>query len=318
MNEMQPKPRVTPKDFFLWVGAMAALYASVVSFITLLFEYINYVFPDSLQHYVDPYSGSIRFAIASLIVLFPVFLILMRVIRRDIARDPSRVEIWVRRWVLFLTLFVAGITLVIDLIVLINTFLGGELTARFVLKVAVVFLVVGGVFLHFLSDLWGYWNRNPARAKLVGYGAALAIVVAIISGFFIMGTPGEQRALRFDEQRVGDLQGIQWQTVNYYQQKGSLPANLEALADPIGGYIPPRDPETGEPYEYRRLGGALGFELCATFSTSGRGDRLERSRVPVPIDGGEELDTWQHEAGRVCFERTIDPERYPLFGKPVR
>ena len=30
------KPKVTPKDFVLWLGAMAALYGGVVSFITLL------------------------------------------------------------------------------------------------------------------------------------------------------------------------------------------------------------------------------------------------------------------------------------------
>ena len=161
MEMTTTKPRVTPKDFFLWVGAMAALYASVVSFITLLFHYIDYAFPDPAlesYYYADPYSGPIRFAIASLIVLFPLFLVLMRLIRRDITREPLRAEIWIRRWVLYLTLFVAGITIAVDLITLINTFLGGDLTTRFVLKILVVFLIVGAGFLHFLADLRGYWN----------------------------------------------------------------------------------------------------------------------------------------------------------------
>ena len=137
------KPKASPKDFFLWAAAMVSLYASVVSLIMLLFSYIEYAFPDALS-YVDPYSTSIRFAIASLVVLAPTFLILMRVIRSDIEGAPEKFDLWVRRWALYFTLFVAGITIVVDLITLINYFLNGDVTTRFVLKVLVVLLVVGG------------------------------------------------------------------------------------------------------------------------------------------------------------------------------
>src|SRR3989344_5674775 len=162
------KPKVTPKDFFLWIAAMVALYVSVISFIALLFDYINYAFPDVLNYYVDPYSGSIRYEIASIVVLFPVFLVLMRLIRNDIQALPEKRDLWVRRWALFLTVFIAGATVIGDLITLINYFLGGEITMRFVLKVIVLLLVAGGVFLHFLADLRGYWNKEPQRARMVG------------------------------------------------------------------------------------------------------------------------------------------------------
>ena len=56
------KPKVTPKDFFLWAGAMVSLYVSVFSFISLIFDYINYTFPDPLQYFpTNPYSGSISY-----------------------------------------------------------------------------------------------------------------------------------------------------------------------------------------------------------------------------------------------------------------
>src|SRR3989344_6237593 len=222
-------PKVTPKDFFLWVGAMAALYGSVVAFIALLFEYINYAFPDPLTYYVTPYSGSIRFEMAALIVLVPVMLFLMRLIRNDIARIPDKADLWVLRWVLFLTVFIAGVAVIGDLITLINYFLGGDLTMRFIMKVGVVLLVAGGVFLHFLADLRGYWNQNPARARMMGWAAAAVVLISIIAGFFIMGTPGQVRLYRFDEQKVSDLQNIQWQVVNYYQQKEKVPANVSEL-----------------------------------------------------------------------------------------
>ena len=304
------KPKVTPKDFFLWAGAMVALYGSVISFITLLFQYINYAYPDPLTYYVDPFSGAIRFSMASLIVLVPVAIVLMRFIRNDIARIAEKAELWVRRWALVLTVFVAGSTVVGDLIALVNTFLGGDLTMRFILKVLVVLFVAGGVFLHFLADLRGYWNANPARAKAVGFAVGALVLVAIISGFFIMGTPGQVRLLRFDTQKVSDLQNIQWQIVNYWQQKEALPAGLDNLNDPLSSFVAPVDPQSGEPYEYRTTGN-LSFELCANFNLAEDDKSSMAKKYPTPVFFDSMSENWQHGAGRTCFERTIDPELYP-------
>ncbi len=310
--------KVTPKDFVLWLGAMAALYAGVVAFISLLFEYINTAFPNPVT---DPYyyggysygSSSISYEIASLIVLTPVFLILMRLIRRDIASDPSRSEIWVRRWALFLILFIAAVTMVVDLIVLLYTFLQGEdLTAGFLLKVLVVLLVAGLGFMHFLADLRGYWQRESGRAKLINYGVGLMVVISIVAGFFIVGTPQEIRKLKQDAIRTQDLQSIQWEVVNYWQQKEEMPAVLADLQDEISYYVIPVDPKTKASYKYE-VTGALSFKLCATFEMEGG---TEDPRTTMPIDpsmGKMALDNWKHGVGEVCFDRTIDPERYPVF-----
>src|SRR3989344_1492876 len=310
------KPKVTPKDFFLWAGAMVALYGSVISFITLLFQYINYAYPDPLAYYyVEPYSGSMRFAMATLIVLVPVTILLMRYIRKDIARDAMKSELWVRRWALVLTVFFAGFTVVGDLIALVNGFLGGDLTTRFALKVLVVLFVAGVAFLHFLADLRGYWNTNPGRAKTVGLAAGVLVLIAIVSGFFIMGTPGEVRLFRFDDQKVSDLQNIQWQIVNFWQQKEALPASLEELNDPLSGYILPVDPQSGETYRYERTSNSS-FKLCATFNVASDEQPGGAKTTPVGPYGSIE-GNWQHPAGEHCFDRTIDPERYPPYSKTV-
>lgn len=304
------KPKATPKDFFLWAGAMLAFYSSVVAFITLIFEYLNHVYPDTqLNYYYDPYASGVAYAMASLIVLAPTFLILMRSIRRSIERDPSRSEVWVRRWALFLTVFVAGVTIVIDLIVLLNTFLSGEeLTLRFMLKVLVVLLVAGASFMHFLADIWGYWVSNPSYARYINWSAGALVVLTIAAGFLIIGTPQSQRALRLDSQRVTDLQTIQWQIVTYWQQKKILPTTLADLQDPLSGVEIPTDPVTNQPYKYTPQG-ALNFALCATFTTEGKGNGYD---VPVRVYGSLE-GSWTHSKGEVCFNRTIDPDRYPPY-----
>ncbi|MDO8552218.1 MAG: DUF5671 domain-containing protein [bacterium] len=312
------KPKVTPKDFFLWIGSMVALYGGIIAFITLLFDYINYAFPNPVTNLYYSGSPSISYETATLIVLTPVLLILMRLIRRDIANDPSRRDIWIRRWALFVTLFLAGVTIVIDLIVLVNTYLQGEdITAGFLLKVLAVFLVVGLAFLHFLADLRGYWQREPAKAKMVNWAVGALVLVTIVAGFFILGTPQELREGKQDNIRVQDLQSIQWQVVNYWQQKEKLPANLLEVADPISNTIIPVDPQTKDQYEFA-VTGPLSFRLCATFAREGSSygnGSVARPMSPVAINGKELPDNWQHGEGRTCFERTIDPQRYPPYSK---
>jgi len=310
-------PKVTPKDFFLWAGAMVALYGSVISLITLLFSYINYAYPDPLAYYnSDPFSGGMRFAMASLIVLVPLTLVLMRIIRKDIAVNHEKSDLWVRRWALFLTVFIAGAAVTGDLITLINYFLGGELSTRFILKVLVLLLVSGGVFLHFLADLRGYWLKQPDRARMVGWGAGLVVVASIVAGFFIMGTPGEVRLYRYDSQKVSDLQNIQWQVVNYWQQKQELPANLDQLVDPISGVVIPKDPQSGNSYSYK-VTGNKNFKLCANFNKD-TPDAAKQASIAAPVYYGTEGDNWQHGTGEVCFDRVIDPDKYPPYSKPVR
>jgi hypothetical protein len=254
--------------------------------------------------------------IATLIVLFPAFLVLMRVIRKDIMKDATRGEIWVRRWALYLTLFIAGLTILGDLITLVYTFLsGGDLTVRFLLKIAVVLLVAAGGFMHFIADLWGYWGQYPGRARQVGWAVAALIAASILAGFFIVGTPWQARQYRLDEQRVSDLQSLQSQILSFYQSKRALPGVLGQLEDPTLYYNVPVDPETGASYEYIK-DADLGFELCATFAAPSRSITINGRSVPVSADYGVKGgNDWQHEAGRTCFVRSIDPDFFPPLTK---
>ena len=315
--------KTSPKDFFLWLGGIIALYGSVTSFLALIFAYINYAYPDQLASYADPYGGAVRFSMAALIVLVPTTVVLFRLIRGTITAEPGKAQIWVRRWALVLTLFIATVTILIDLITLVNTFLGGEITMRFVLKVAVVLLVALGVFLHFLADLKGYWLTQTKRANMVGIAVLVVSIAAVVSGFVVFGSPTHVRMLKLDAQKVQDLQMLQSQVVTHWQQKHALPATLAATVDSLGGYTIPRDPQSGTEYRYE-VAGPLSFKLCATFNeptpvTDGQGGYARATSYPSTA--GE--DSWYHASGEVCFTRTIDPDRYPpmkadVVGKPVQ
>lgn len=307
--------RATPKDFFYWAGAMVALYWSVTSFIFLMFDYINYAFPDPLRYYMsDPYQGGVSFEMSSLIVLFPVFILLMWLIHRDISRDHSRSEVWVRRWALVFTLFIAALSMTIDLVILVHSFLNGDaITTAFVLKVLVVLLVAAAAFMHFIADLWGYWEKYPRRGNSVGVAALVLVLLSISAGFFILGTPAHARLVRFDQQKVSDLQQIQSEILSYYQSKQTLPITLNDLNNSLSYFTVPADAQTGQPYGYRVTKAPYSFELCATFNSAGtiQGQAYDSRYPQTPAPVGGTIDNWQHSAGIQCFARTIDPQLYP-------
>ncbi|MES2135146.1 MAG: DUF5671 domain-containing protein [Patescibacteria group bacterium] len=301
------KAKVTPKDFFLWLGAMVALYVSATSLILLIHQYITYFFPSPLD-YGDIYSGTFRFAIASLVVFFPLYILLTRMVHQDIRKVPEKKELWVRKWLVVITLFIAGLTIAGDLVALVNTFLNGELTTRFILKVLVILVVLGAIFWYYLEELRGKWEREEKTSKGLAVIVTLIVLATVIGGFFIIGSPQSQRSLRLDQQRISDLQNIQYQLTYYWQQKQKLPVRVSELEDPLVGFFAPTDPESGLSYRYESTGDKS-FKLCANFSLPSP----ETPKGAVVHLTYPAQESWEHGEGEQCFDRTIDPEFFPTI-----
>lgn len=300
---MENTTHVTPKDFFLNLGWLITLYGSVISILNLLFETINRAFPDNAvnAYYSYGYSGAIRWSIAWLIVLFPIYIIITKYINRMIVVEPLKKDLWIRRWFVYLTLFLSSSTIVVDIIVLINGFLGGELTSRFGLKVLATLLVAGFVLGYYFYDLKKE-TRNDRLSKVFTIGSLLLVLASLIWAFTVIGSPMQERLRKFDDQRVQHLNDIQSRIITYWQAKGTLPKNLSESEDSIYGSRIPVDPETNEQYEYKIID-QKSFELCANFNLESR-------------DGASEyyygITTWKHEKGRVCFKKSIDKDLYPV------
>lgn len=316
------KAKSTPRDVFLYLLAIITLYISVWRYIDLLFGYINYTFPDQLYSgYFDGMFMELRISIASLFVVFPVYMGLTWYLRKDIIANPTKREMTVRKWLLNFTLFLAAITIIVDLITLVNNFLSGELTLRFVLKVAVVLIVASAVFAYYLWDLKRKTASGLKPNKLIALAASVVMLASIVSGFFIIGSPAEQRKMRFDERRVNDLQILQSQIISFWRQKERLPSALDELKSDISGFVPPKDPSLKIVYEYRTLG-RLEFELCANFELASPSVFQDGSYGHMAYSegvsyegvgyGGPYGENWSHDKGRKCFRRTIDPALYRL------
>jgi hypothetical protein len=173
------------------------------------------------------------------------------------------------------------------------------------------------------------------RATILAYIGIIVVILAVVFGFLVVGSPTKQRNLRFDNQRISDLNNIQWQIISHWQQKKTLPEKLSDMNDSISGFKIPNDPKTDLPYEYKVKVRGIGldeskaqpsFEVCADFAlptqdNKGRGDFYGgyyggiAMDVSYPVSYPDGNNNWKHEAGRSCFTRSIDPQKYPVSEK---
>jgi hypothetical protein len=124
-------------------------------------------------------------------------------------------------------------------------------------------------------------------SKLLAIGATTAVLVAVVAGLVVTGSPGTQRMLRQDERRVSDLRRLANSVSRHYDQTRNLPDTLDDLVDGQNLSQLPRDPATDEPYGYEALA-ATRFRLCAEFALEARTEIV--------------ADFWTHDAGPECFD----------------
>jgi hypothetical protein len=150
----RPRPYLSAREAFLFLVLFTTLYLSAFHLGRMLFEFINEAFPDAaVQQWGTSPMDRLRWSFASLVIAFPVFLFVSRLIGRELQRDPVRRLSPIRRWLTYITLFIAVTILICDFTTLVYNALGGELTIRFVLKVLVVAVIAGTIFWYYLRDL---------------------------------------------------------------------------------------------------------------------------------------------------------------------
>lgn len=312
------QPKTTAKDFFLYLAVFVGLYASTISFLTLAFAIIEKAFPLPGEYYLGP-DGAIRNSVAILVIFLPAFVWISDFVNKDLKNNEAKKDIWVRKWLIYFTLFVAGLTVAIDLVTLINQFLSGDdLTLRFFLKVLLVLITAISIFRYYLYDLKRIPSEFGRSAKIFICSASAVALITVIYGIILIGSPAMQRARNMDEQRVNDLMDIQSQVIRVWQAKGVLPKTLSDVNDPLSNYTVPKDPKTNQDFEYNVLS-STSFELCATFETKSDQQMTTMAvtaNISYPMQTVNE--TWQHDAGRTCFDRTIDTKLYPVTNAAVK
>ncbi len=283
---------------------------------TLYFQVINKAFPDPLDAmnwYGEAASTSaIHYAIAALLIGYPLYYIAMRIWFRTFREDEGRIESKLSRWLTYLVLLIASVTVVGDLITVVFTFLQGEISARFFLKAFIIFAIAGGIFgFYFLERRKIQYKKDIPKKVFRDFATVVTalVVLGIVFGFFAGGSPETTRQRTFDAERANGLAALSSCVEGYARDLGQLPVSFSDLRKSSQyAYCAEfmQDPETKEDYGYRvvtpsRMEGAgrVGeFELCATFSLAADGPTEGTTEYPY---GGAGAAIWnEHEAGRDC------------------
>ena len=287
------------RDAFFHLLSFTSLISTVISSIFLFFNFLERLLPDAaFPVYYDNVS-SVRWELAVLIVSYPLYLWMSRLLLKEFSVHEEKLASGIRRWLTYLILFATACTLVGDLISLIFFLLQGEVTLRFLLKVGVVLVLAGLPFRYYLYSLRiapDHFSKHKIHMRYF-YCSVAIVLAAVIGAFLVTGSPLRGRAERFDEQRVNDLRAINSEIMNITGVNKQplppttlpepLPQTLEAVsAQAVYQQVNITDPDTGAPYTYR-ITSDHEYDLCATF------DLVRDQQYDI---------FWNHPAGEHCYK----------------
>jgi len=292
------------KYTFYYLLSLVALIFTAISVGMIIYSIIDKTVPDALNTYVGSYDGQLKFAISALIIATPIFYLLSSLILKGLRKEELEKDSGVRRWLTYFILLVSSLIILGVFISVINSFLSGELTSRFILKALSIFIISGAVFSFYFYDI----KREDITKKdliihLFFYISLALIIAAFISAFFFVESPKTARARRLDQIVVSNISSIEADINTYYTDKKVLPANLEALRSDSGVYLDQTwlvDPETKQALVYNKSG-EKSFELCATFRTDSHQDIQGQTLAPVSSPSVSYPGSKVHGIGYQCL-----------------
>lgn len=295
----------TPRNVVLQIGSLIALYLSASFLLTLVFGLITIAYPSDADNYweIESATESIRLGIAMLVVFFPTYLVLTRLLNRYRRTEHGALYLTITKWLIYLSLLIGGLVLLSTLVTTIYTFLNGDLSTRFMLKAGTVIGVIGMALHYYILDARGYWIKHEDKSIMFGIGAGLLVFLAIAFGLRNIETPAVVLEMKLDETQINDLRAIQSQIDSYMSISSStLPDNLETVYAE-SGLLVPAAPKDREGYTYEKT--ARGFKLCATFSRDNVPNEFIDTTFIDPASKIKNPENWDYQAGRHCFERIV-------------
>jgi hypothetical protein len=293
------------KEAFFYLLLFATLATWTIGFGYLAFGLIDRWLTDPLfagyQQAWDTYTTTS--CLASLIVAFPLYLLISRVVIREAVADPGKLDSPVRKWLTYMALVVAAGFFMGDLITALAYLLRGELTSRFLAKSLVVLALSGGVFFYYFGGLrkTEAASARANRDRVMAVVSSALVILIVILGFLQLGAPHTQRETRADSERVRELFQLSTQIEYYWTAHNSqLPPRLDKLPGRILA-----DPVSRAPYQYLPGQGSQ-YQLCATFALSSDSEQS----TPVP-------DAWVHPAGHHCFQLDAAMHAQPPMQLPI-
>lgn len=127
---------------------------------------------------------------------------------------------------------------------------------------------------------------------LITFVIAAILSTLFLVGYFILTTPNDKQALKYDQKRESDFAKLKTTIKAYRDEKDQLPESLDTLKEEVDrqreasssgldalgailsyGAIPLRDPYSNRPYTYKYENrDSEKFQLCAKFFKENKGE----------------------------------------------
>lgn len=306
------------KFAFFYILSLVALVFVALSVGMVIFQIINKELVDLINEYSGNYSdGAMRFAISAIIIATPIYYITTKQIFKNLYSGELDRESGIRKWLSYLILLVAVVVMIGWLIATINSFLGGELTSKAILKTVTALFISGGVFSFYLYDIRreDVVNHKDKVIKIYSFASLVIILAVFVLALMTVDSPQEIRKKKMDDRVINSYYQIDNSLNDYYNSKGNLPESLEILQDNVS-YLTDENlvnPITGEKYEYKIVADDK-YELCTTFQSSNKENSSADTMYQPAFD-----KQWLHDAGYQCLsQKVMDYNNPPKDVKVIR
>ena len=294
------KKNNSAKFAFFYILSLASLFFVALSSGMIIFQVINKSIVDILREYSGRYSSSqLKFAISAIIVSTPIFYITIRQIQKSLFSGELKSDSGIRKWLTYFVLLVSSMIMTGWSIGIINSFLEGELTLKFILKAITAIGIATAIFTFYFYDIRRD-NVSGKRDKIVrtyGYTSLFMIIVIFVLGIFFVESPKEARDRRIDGKILQNFNKIDNTVFTFYGDHKKLPENLnELIAD--SSVLSGKDIKnivTNNVFDYN-IKKYDTYELCTVFLTSNKDE-----------EGGfnGHRSHWQHESGYQCLKQKV-------------
>ena len=298
------------------------LYISMFSFGALLFDYIDIGYPDPLAGSMVSVDG-IRQSTATLLVAFPLYIILHYSLWSSMRKSEEKRQSKVRLWLTYLTMFLAACTFIGELIGIVFSRLAGtQFTTRIILQLLVVMGIACTVLGYYLvtlrrdekSDSNSILTKSlgqkkvsavaPVAARAFFTVVILAFVIVVGFGMYYSSNPSKLQSKKNEVLILTRIQSLVTYVNRYWSANGQLPTGLISIqADPSfsGNTEDFTDPNSNSLFTYQVLQTDQ-FELCTTFADASSSTDPMVGRLPqVQHSDPAAKIVWDHPAGLNCF-----------------
>lgn len=227
--------------FYYLLSLVSLIFTSISSGI-ILFQVINRNISDNLLDYTNYINdGALRFAISSLIVAAPVLFLIIKLINKGLRKKEIEKDSPIRRWLTYFILFVSSVIILGSLIGVLNSFLSGEMTLKFILKILSLILISAIVFSYYFYDIKRENVEKSDKNLKIFFWLSLVFIISIfIIALFSVESPSVVRNRNIDQNTMRNVFNLESSINIYYEQNKKLPEridDIESLSFPNLEYI---------------------------------------------------------------------------------